>query len=149
MWMPYHCQLVHGWTSLGLKTNIVAVIVIVPAILWVVPRYGIEGAAWLWVVLNTGYLFIPAQIMFRFILTKEKWLWYRVDILFPTTAAFIIMCLMHETQLENSMDRVEWSLFLAISLFLAFVSSVFVCKQIRSIVLSVFLQKTSYFRGKI
>lgn len=46
MWIPYQTQLAHGWTGLGVKVNIVAVAFIVPAILWVVPRYGAEGAAW-------------------------------------------------------------------------------------------------------
>lgn len=83
MWMPYQTQLAHGWTSLAVCTNIVAVAVIVPAILWVTPRYGAVGAAWVWVCLNAGYLLISVHFMYRRILGSEKWRWYARDVLGP------------------------------------------------------------------
>ena len=65
MRIPYQLQLAHGWTSLTLKTNIVAVITLVPAIFIIVPRYGAMGAAWLWVLLNASYVLIVPQLMHR------------------------------------------------------------------------------------
>lgn len=88
MWMPYQMQLAHGWTSLALKINIVAVIVIVPSILIVVPLYGSIGAAWVWVALNMGYVSIGVHFMYKKILTKEKWRWYFEDILIPLAVCF-------------------------------------------------------------
>lgn len=76
MWIPYQTQLAHGWTSLTVRINIVAVAIIVPAILWATPRYGAEGAAWVWVALNTSYLLVGIHFMYRRILTREKWRWY-------------------------------------------------------------------------
>ncbi|OFE11754.1 polysaccharide biosynthesis protein [Pseudohongiella acticola] len=87
MWMPYQTQLAHGWTDLATRINLVSVIFIVPAILWVTPLYGAEGAAWIWVCLNAGYLLIGIHLMYRRILTEEKWRWYRFDILQPLLAA--------------------------------------------------------------
>lgn len=87
MWIPYQTQLAHGWTSLAVKVNIVAVALIVPAILWAVPRYGAEGAAWVWGALNAGYCVIAVQFMYRRILPAEKWRWYRQDVLMPLLAA--------------------------------------------------------------
>lgn len=87
MWVPYQMQLAHGWTSLTVKVNITAVAVIVPAILWAVPRYGTVGAAWVWVTLNAGYVLIAVQFMYRRIMTAEKWRWYRQDLLAPLGAA--------------------------------------------------------------
>lgn len=83
MWMPYQAQLAHGWTSLAVRTNIVAVILIVPAILWITPRYGAQGAAWVWVCLNAGYLLVGVHLMFRRILASEKWQWYARDVIGP------------------------------------------------------------------
>lgn len=83
MWIPYQMQLAHGWTSLTVKVNTVAVAIIVPAILLVVPRYGAEGAAWVWVLLNAGYCLIAAQLMYRRILISERWRWYNQDVLRP------------------------------------------------------------------
>ena len=86
MHMPYMTQLAHGWTSLTVRINIIAVIIIVPAILWATTRYGAEGAAWVWVVLNAGYLLLGIHFMYRRILTREKWRWYGQDVLMPLGA---------------------------------------------------------------
>lgn len=87
MWMPYQSQLAHGWTNLALRINLVAVALIVPAILWATPRYGAEGAAWVWVGLNTGYVLISVHFMYRRILTQEKWRWYAQDLFTPLASA--------------------------------------------------------------
>jgi len=90
MWIPYKTQLAHGWTSLTVRTNIIAVTIIVPAILWVTPRYGAEGAAWVWVSLNAGYLLVGVHFMYRRILTGEKWRWYGEDVLAPLAAGALV-----------------------------------------------------------
>ena len=90
MWMPYQTQLAHGWTSLAVRINTIAVVIIVPAILWVTPRYGAQGAAWVWVGLNTGYLLIGIHFMYRRILSAEKWRWYAQDLITPLGAAVLI-----------------------------------------------------------
>ncbi|HAE41819.1 MAG TPA: polysaccharide biosynthesis protein, partial [Clostridiales bacterium] len=54
-WIPYQMQIAHGWTSLTIRVNAVAVIILVPAIFVVAPRYGAMGVAWIWVALNIGY----------------------------------------------------------------------------------------------
>ncbi|MCF6324132.1 MAG: oligosaccharide flippase family protein [Gammaproteobacteria bacterium] len=89
MWMPYRAQLAYGWTSLSIRVNAIAVLIIVPAIIFVAPRYGAEGTAWLWILLNTGYLLIGVHFMYLKILRTEKWYWYKNDILKPIGMAFI------------------------------------------------------------
>jgi O-antigen/teichoic acid export membrane protein len=87
MWMPYQLQLAHGWTSLTVKVNSMAVAILVPAIIWVVPRYGAIGAAWIWVTLNAGYILFAVYFMHLRLLPTEKWRWYRQDVAVPLTAA--------------------------------------------------------------
>ena len=88
MWIPYQMQLAHGWTSLAIKTNIIAIVVIMPAILIVVPIYGAIGAVWIWTVLNAGYVLIGVHFMYRKILINEKWRWYFEDIIKPVIVCF-------------------------------------------------------------
>jgi O-antigen/teichoic acid export membrane protein len=89
MWIPYQLQLAHGWTSLAIATNAIAVVLLVPALLVVVPTHGMTGAAWLWVLLNAGYLVFGVRLMHRRLLRSERWTWYLKDIGVPLSAAFL------------------------------------------------------------
>lgn len=81
--LPYMLQLAHGWTGLTIRVNIVAVVIIVPAIVWATSHYGAVGAAYAWFALNAGYVLIAVQFMHRRLLPKEKWNWYAHDIGVP------------------------------------------------------------------
>lgn len=89
MGIPYQLQLAHGWTALTIKSNVVAVLLVVPAIFIVVPRFGAVGAAWIWAMLNAAYLSITVYFMHQRLLKTEKWRWYWQDLLVPLVAASI------------------------------------------------------------
>jgi O-antigen/teichoic acid export membrane protein len=74
--LPYMLQLAHGWTRLSIQINIVAVALIIPSIMWAVPRYGVVGAAGAWLILNATYVLLIAHFMHRKILPASKWPWY-------------------------------------------------------------------------
>ncbi len=93
MVIPYQLQVAHGWTSLAIRVNIVAVALLVPAILWAVPSYGAIGAARIWVILNTGYLIFDIPLMHRRLLPAEKWRWYAQDVAAPIAAAVVAVLL--------------------------------------------------------
>lgn len=83
MHVPYAAQLAHGWTRLTVSVNGVAVALIVPATLYLVPRHGSIAAAWVWVGINASYLVFSVALMHRRILCTEKWKWYLQDLLVP------------------------------------------------------------------
>jgi O-antigen/teichoic acid export membrane protein len=87
MWVPYQLQLAHGHTRTALEINVVAVAAAIPAILFVTPRYGAIGAAWVWVALNAGYLFVGVNLMFSRLPGFERRRWYLQDICAPLGAA--------------------------------------------------------------
>lgn len=89
MHVPYLTQLAYGWTKLTVGVNTVAVVLLVPAIFVITPRYGALGAAWIWVVLNSGYILVAIHLMHRRVLPGEKWIWYFHDIAFPLGAGFL------------------------------------------------------------
>ena len=78
--MPYALQLAHGWTRLALFSNVVAVIVLVPAMITATSYWGPAGAAGAWILLNAGYLLVSVQLMHHRLLKKEKWKWYINDV---------------------------------------------------------------------
>jgi len=85
--VPYQFQLANGWTTLTIKVNSIAVAVLVPALLWAVPKYGAIGAAWVWVTLNSGYIVFDIYFFHRRLLPTEKWRWYWQDVFLPLVAA--------------------------------------------------------------
>lgn len=90
MWVPYHLQLAFGWTSMTMKVNAAAVAILVPAIFWIVPRFGAIGAAWIWVALNSIYLVVVINLMHRRLMIGEKLRWYLQDVLLPLGVAVIV-----------------------------------------------------------
>jgi O-antigen/teichoic acid export membrane protein len=115
MWIPYQLQLAHGWTSLAIATNTIAVILLVPALLVIVPTHGMLGAAWIWVLLNAGYLVINVQLMHRRILRSDLWTWYVKDVGAPLSAALIATGL-SSLILPTCLGRVELIFMLAATL---------------------------------
>jgi O-antigen/teichoic acid export membrane protein len=89
VWIPYQLQLAHGWTSLMMKFDIVAVSLVVPAIVLVTPAYGAIGAAWVWVTLNAAFIIFAVPLMHRRLLPGEQWRWYRQDVAVPLGAAMM------------------------------------------------------------
>lgn len=83
---PYALQLAFGWTKLSFFKNIIAVILLVPLIIYMTMRYGAIGAASVWLLLNIGYVFFEIPIMHRRLLRKEKWRWYWQDVGVPLIA---------------------------------------------------------------
>ena len=91
MTVPYALQLAHGWTRLALYTNAVAVVALVPMIVFMTRRYGAPGGASVWVILNAGYVFIAVHFMHRRLLTSEKWRWYWQDVGVPLAASTAVV----------------------------------------------------------
>lgn len=85
--MPYMLQLAHGWTSLAIAVNSIAVLVFVPMVIWAVPKYGSMGAASIWLGLNLGYLAVAAGVMHRRLLKGATLRWYRDAVIQPLAAA--------------------------------------------------------------
>ena len=131
MWMPYQCQLAHGWTSLTLKVNSVAVIVLVPALFWVVPHYGAVGAAWVWVILNAGYVLISIHFMHRRLLPNEKWRWYFNDLALPIAGTLAVGLLAIRFQ-PDGLSRISWLVFIINTGMIALLCSAALSSTIRA-----------------
>lgn len=132
MYMPYQLQLAHGWTSLAIHINMIAVVVFVPAVFWVVPRYGAVGAAWMWVALNGSYVLFSIQFMHRKLIPTEKRRWYFSDVLLPLSGALGVMLLAHPLQPPGYHSRLQWLVFLLISGSLALVAASALATRVRA-----------------
>lgn len=91
MHLPYAAQLAHGWARLTMVVNTISVLLLIPATLYCVPRYGAIAAAWIWVGINGGYVLFSIAVMHGRILRGEKWKWYLRDLLAPLAPAAAVV----------------------------------------------------------
>lgn len=88
--IPYALQLAYGWTSLTLKLNLCAALVLVPAIVGLIRAFGMMGAAIAWVALNLGTLIISIPIMRnRGVLPESCSMFYRDALVVPATISLL------------------------------------------------------------
>jgi O-antigen/teichoic acid export membrane protein len=113
MHLPYALQLAFGWTRLSFSKNVLAVILLVPLIIYTTTHYGAVGAACVWLILNVGYVFFEIPIMHSRLLRKEKWRWYWHDVCFPLVVCFLIAGL-GRIFINGPMSQFMMSLYLII-----------------------------------
>jgi O-antigen/teichoic acid export membrane protein len=120
--LPYMLQLAHGWTGLTIRVNVVAVIIIVPAIMWATSRYGSVGAGYAWFALNAGYLLIDIPLMHRRLLPMEKWSWYLNDIGLPLIGTASVGAMLWGLTFIAGSERFQMGLMIAVGFVLFFVA---------------------------
>ncbi len=133
--MPYMLQLAHGWSSLAARVNAVAALVLVPALLWVTPRYGALGAAWVWVALNAGYLTVGVALMHRRVLRDEKAVWYFEDVAMPALAGACATALLYAIK-PDGLSAVGEFLWLMVTGLLSLLASISAAPLLRQRVLA-------------
>jgi O-antigen/teichoic acid export membrane protein len=88
--LPYALQLAHGWTRLAFWNNLVAVVLVIPALAFATSHWGGRGAATVWLVLNTSYVVIQIPLMHQRVLVGEARHWYLDDVGAPLLAAALV-----------------------------------------------------------
>jgi O-antigen/teichoic acid export membrane protein len=83
MALPFSLQFAHGITAIALRINLALCVLYPTALLLVVPRYGMEAAAALWLAANA--LMFPVLIVttHRVILPGTAWQWLLRTVLLP------------------------------------------------------------------
>ena len=115
MMIPYMLTLAYGWSSFAVRINTVAVVVLVPAIIWATLRYGAVGAAWTWVLLNAGYVVLGIHYLHRRLLPHEMWKWYWQDVALPLAGAAAVVALCSSFKLDGGTGISTLSLILAVA----------------------------------
>ncbi|MBN2019726.1 MAG: oligosaccharide flippase family protein [Sedimentisphaerales bacterium] len=110
---PCALQFAFGWTSLSFIKNVIAVILLIPLLVYMAIRYGATGAAGVWLILNLGYVLFEIPVMHLRLLRKEKWRWYLQDVCLPL-AVCIIVAGIGRLLLRGSMSQYMTLLYLII-----------------------------------
>ncbi|MGN6479262.1 lipopolysaccharide biosynthesis protein [Luteibacter sp.] len=108
--LPYALQLAHAWTGLTGLLNSAAVVVMIPLGIIMIRRFGLPGAATLWLLTNLFTLAIGLPLMHRRLLRGHLGEWYLRDVLPPVAAVFVAALVLRQT-LPDSLGmfaRVSW-----------------------------------------
>lgn len=143
VWIPFETQMAHAAVSLPVKTNLVAVVFMVPAVTVLTYYFGAIGAAMAWVLLNLGYILISVQLMFRTILPNEKWRWYFEDIIIPLLPAASVLFLL-EAFFDNTRGAGQQFITLLACAILSLLISSFFASHVREY-LVIFLKLNKKF----
>jgi len=82
--LPFALQLAHGWIRLAMGMNMVAIIVMLPALILAVDLYGASGAAAIWLLLNAGSIVFGLMLMHRKVFRGELSYWLVADFGLPS-----------------------------------------------------------------
>ena len=91
MHLPYYAQLAFGITKIGFWQNVIAIIFLIPFMIFTTFHYGAVGGAMSWAILNFSYTIFGMQVMHRMILQGELKKWYFEDTITPILVAAIIL----------------------------------------------------------
>lgn len=89
--VPYALQLAHGWLKLVLITTSISVLLVVPALIWMIAHYGALGAASIWVLLNGGNVLFSLPIVHAKFLRGEFRRWLLADFVRPALAVLAVV----------------------------------------------------------
>ena len=85
--LPCAVQLAYGWTRLTFNLRVVAVVTLVPLMVFMTSYYGAIGAALIYAMLNGAFVLVSVPVMHRRVLKGEQWRWYFEDVGLPLIVA--------------------------------------------------------------
>jgi len=141
MHLPYFAQLAFGITKIGFWQNVIAIIFLIPFMIYATLHYGAIGGALSWAILNFSYTIFGLQIMHRMILKGELKKWYAEDTVTPILITVIFLLI--SKSLINLKDATTFYMIAIVSILFLIVVCItaFTLPKIRE-TLFYYLRKT-------
>ena len=79
--MPYYFEMAHARTRMNTIISAVALVLVIPTMIVLSTRFGAEGAASCWLLLNIAILLVGAPLVLRKALGSELWRYYAFRLL--------------------------------------------------------------------
>jgi O-antigen/teichoic acid export membrane protein len=91
MTLPFSLLFAHGITSVALRINLALCVLYPTALVLLVPRYGVEAAAALWLAANALMLPFLIAMTRRLVLPGQAWQWLLRTVLLPACGAALVL----------------------------------------------------------
>lgn len=133
----YNLGLAYGNVLIFLKINGIAALFFIPGLIFIVPTYGMIGAAWAWLLLNLVYFLAQVTIIFRLFPEFSRVRWLIGDLL-PCILVSLVLILLFQLlmpQLESSWLKAAYLIVCLCSILIAnFLAS----SKLRVLILPIF-----------
>ena len=136
---PFALQIAYGWTSLALYSNVATASVNFPLLLWLVPKYGIVGAAIAWLIVAVVVFALQTPLMHRRLLPDQQRAFYLVDMLCPLLAAAVVPALSEPA--IGLASRLELMWIIPALFLLSTLSAIVIAPAVRSKLYRMFLER--------
>jgi O-antigen/teichoic acid export membrane protein len=136
-YLPYQLQIARGQIKGLFKIYLVIVLLFITFIIFVIPEYGVMGAAWVWLLVNGMYFFVVTYFTHKNFLSNLSLNWFIEDMLLPGFGALIVAFLAHYLQPKGYSNRLTWACFLAFTGILAIFLSTLCTKLLRNELLKI------------
>ncbi|MRX67935.1 Membrane protein involved in the export of O-antigen and teichoic acid [Flavobacterium resistens] len=92
-YMPYYLAIANGHTKTNVRLGIIAIIFIIPALIFFVKTFGLIGATFTWLGMNIiAYIYLGYFLIEKFLKSEFK-KWLLIDTLIPLVVAVCIGCI--------------------------------------------------------
>jgi len=140
-YLPFQLQIAFGKTSLMLKIYFCSIL-LYPALIYTLTSfYGVVGAAWSWLILNSAHFILVTLFTHRSLLKDQRLSWYIPDVLIPTLFTILSMMFAMKMKPDSYEVRTDWFIFLAITGTLSLALSIAVSPSVRTSALSLLRRK--------
>lgn len=134
MHLPYYAQLAFGITKIGFWQNVIAIIILIPLMIYGTLHYGAIGGAVAWMILNLGYVVFTIPFMHRLILKGEQGKWYLEDVGLPVLISILfntLIFLFFKSYLQLKLNTQNIFLMLVTAVIISFVVNALSLSTIR------------------
>ena len=134
MALPFSLQFAHGITAIALRINLALCVLYPAALVLLVPRYGMEAAAGLWLAANL--LMFPVLIVMthRLILPGQAWPWLVRAVLMPGCG--VAVALAAGAAMMPEMPRLPTLIWIGLNGALALAAALLCAPETRQIILA-------------
>ena len=144
MQIPSILTIAYGRPDFFVRINIIAAIVLVPAIFWSTSHYGAVGASGVWLIFNLANILIASRLLHLKFLKTEMNHWYKYDIFYPFVCGTLTVIVFEFLNPDFSFPLVKLLWILASGLCAVIISGLSIYSIRRSIAL--FLQYDRIFK---
>jgi O-antigen/teichoic acid export membrane protein len=134
MALPFSLLFAHGITAVALRINFALCALYPAALVLLVPRYGIEAAAGLWLAANALMLPVLIVMTHRAILPGQAWQWLLRTVLLPGCGA--ALALAAGSAIMPDLSRLPTLIWIALNGALALAAALLCAPETRKVILA-------------